>query len=93
MLIEFDYNQINEITEKSCDEGIGDEILYKHNMTAVHTEILGQFLDQTNMSADDLIIVLNFGLTAFRKWISDGLEEMRANDKFGHFWEKYKSEK
>lgn len=68
MYVEFDNQRINGIATRNCEEGIGDVVIYGHNMTAVHTEILGQFLDCTALNPDELMMFLEMGVTQFVEW-------------------------
>ena len=58
MYVDFDNNRIKEIQQRCCDSGIGDAVINMHNMTAEHTEILGQFLDCTGLNPIELMIFL-----------------------------------
>lgn len=51
----FDSADIAAVTLRENDPGIGDEIIARHNMTAAHVEILGQFLDRLGMDAEELM--------------------------------------
>lgn len=51
----FDSADIAAVTLRENDPGIGDEIIARHNMTAAHVEILGQFLDRLGMDVEELM--------------------------------------
>ena len=43
-------------------------ITHWHNMCDEHTEVLGQFLDQTGLSVNELIEFFNVGVHAFNQY-------------------------
>ena len=51
----FDSADIAAVTLRENNPGSGDEIIARHNMTAAHVEILGQFLDRLGMDAEELM--------------------------------------
>ena len=51
----FDSADVAAVTLREHESGIGDEIIARHNMTAAHVEILGQFLDRLGMDAEELM--------------------------------------
>lgn len=55
------------------DEVFERDAVDYHCMTAEHAEMLGQFLDCTGMSVDDLKFVLIRGYIEYRDWYRGGL--------------------
>ena len=67
MYVEFDKDQIKAIKEISCEEGVGDIVINRHNMTAEHTEVLGQFLDCTGLDSTELQYFLEMSVVHFNR--------------------------
>lgn len=65
---EFQYNKKDAdlVLHHASDEDFS--ITHWHNMCDEHTEVLGQFLDQTGLSVNELIMFFNVGVHAFNQY-------------------------
>ena len=65
---EFQYNKedAGSVLQHTSDKDFN--ITHWHNMSDEHTEVLGQFLDQTGLSVNELIEFFNVGVHAFNQY-------------------------
>ena len=65
---EFQYNKedAGSVLQHASDKDFN--ITHWHNMFDEHTEVLGQFLDQSGLSVNELIAFFNVGVYVFNQY-------------------------
>lgn len=82
MHVQFDIKQIKKAGEKQWDNAV-----LIHNMSTEHTEIIGQFLDQTGLSPTQLMMFLGLSVIRFNAFGWDTgktVEEIEALKRCRH---------
>lgn len=78
----WDDERLQYVRDNSENPGVLEEILQRHNMTAEHVEVLGQFLDLTGQSPERLKATLRTAFAredfeAKKRRVESDIEQMR----------------